>query len=192
MANALLVIGVHREELAFGRAVAALVDRSRLDVLEIPDGLPGRHPRADEHFQHGKLHRELYLQLLPHMRKHRMMIDLHSGLDEDGPCADIYSRLPERLADSMQNLLRVALGHVGQPALRLVRIGGDGEHDRFPSGKTSIPQEVWQAQDCLYVGLEIYLKKVGAGEAAEHRYARELIEALATAGETSTADAPRP
>lgn len=170
MANALLVIGIHREELAFGRAVAAQVDRSRIDVLEIPEGLPGRNPRADEHFQHGKLHRELYLQLLPHMRRYRMMIDLHTGLDESGPCADLYTRDPARLAPALR-----------EPAARLIQIGAEG--GQFPHGKTVIPPEVWQARDCLYVGLEIYLAKVGAGETAEQRFAHDLVETLAEAAQ---------
>jgi len=168
MAKALLVIGIHREELAFGRAVAALVDRSRIDVLEIPEGLPGRNPRADEHFQHGKLHRELYLQLLPHMRRYRMMIDLHTGLDEGGPCADLYTLDPARLTSFLH-----------EPAARLIQLGAESR--QYPHGITVIPPEVWHAPDCLYVGLEIYLAKVGAGETAEHHYARALIESLAHA-----------
>lgn len=40
----LLVIGIHREELAFGRDVVQGLEVEDLDVLEIPEGLSGRRP----------------------------------------------------------------------------------------------------------------------------------------------------
>jgi hypothetical protein len=174
MAKALLVIGIHREELAFGRAVAAQLDPAHIDVLEIPEGLPGRHPRPDQRFQHDKLHRELYLQLLPRIRHYPLLIDLHAGLDEVGQCADLYSRDPARLAAYLQ-----------APQPRLIQLGDADDH--YPYGKTIIPPEVWQSPDCLYVGLEIYLKKVGAGETAEQDYARALIAALAQTADSALA-----
>lgn len=174
----LLVVGIHREELAFGQAVAAgLADADAIDVLAIPDGLPGRHPRPDERFHHDTLHRELYLQLLPHLRGHRLLIDLHTGLDRQGPCADIYCRVPERLAP-------LAARHAGEQAPRLVRLGTEGA-ERFPGGRTIIPAEIWQNPHCLYVGLEIYLPAPGAGTAADQAYARDLVRALAAAAAAS-------
>ena len=179
MANTLLVIGIHREELGFSRAVAAAIDRSCIDVLEIPEGLPGRHPRADERFRHEMLHRALYLQLLPHMHKYRLLIDLHTGIDENGPGVDLYSHEPDRISPCVRGLPAPGPGQAGRQSPRLIQLGD--ATGRFPPGKTVIPREVWLAGDCLYVGMEVYLKKVGAGETAEHRYARELIEALAHA-----------
>ncbi|QTR49291.1 FeoC-like transcriptional regulator [Candidatus Thiothrix anitrata] len=44
MRKALLVIGIHREERAFGEAVASSLDPTLFDVLVIPDGLSGQHP----------------------------------------------------------------------------------------------------------------------------------------------------
>jgi len=36
------------------------------------------------------LQRKLYLQLYQQIkRRYQLLIDLHSGLDENGPCADI-------------------------------------------------------------------------------------------------------
>jgi len=64
----LLVIGIHREELAFGQAVAASLDPASVQVLAIPDGLSGRHPRSDQGFHWDTLHRVFYLQLRPHVR----------------------------------------------------------------------------------------------------------------------------
>ncbi|MCD6706526.1 MAG: hypothetical protein LT080_08755 [Thiobacillus sp.] len=48
--RALLVVGIHREERGFGEAVAAGLDRRLIDVLVIPEGLSGRHPRQDQRF----------------------------------------------------------------------------------------------------------------------------------------------
>ncbi|SFB63287.1 hypothetical protein [Azotobacter beijerinckii] len=42
----LLVIGIHREELAFGQTVARDVDPAQVAVLEIPEGLSGQPPRG--------------------------------------------------------------------------------------------------------------------------------------------------
>lgn len=173
---ALLVIGIHREELAFGRAVAAGRDPAGVAVLEIADGLPGRQPRQDERFRHDAAHRALYLQLPAHMRgRHRLLIDLHCGLDTQAPGADIYSRAPESLAPGLRRLSPL------DAAPRLVRLGGNDAADRFPAGRTVIPAEVWQAADFLYVGLEIYLATPGAGTPAELAYARALIDALVPA-----------
>ncbi len=184
MAGTLLVIGIHREELAFGAAVAAGIAAAGIDVLTIPDGLTGRHPRPDERFQHDTLHRALYLQLLPHVRgRYGRLIDLHAGLDADGPCADIYCRAPDCLLP--QPLAAI------QPAPRLVRLGAAQEDARFPNGKTVIPEEVWQAKDFLYIGLEIYLQKVSAGNTADHRYARQVIHALVSAENSQLAPASR-
>lgn len=46
-APVLVVIGIHREELVFGREVAAGLAPDEAEVLEIPDGLSGRRPRPD-------------------------------------------------------------------------------------------------------------------------------------------------
>ncbi len=169
----LLVIGIHREELAFGQAVAAGLADAPIDVLTIPEGLPGRHPRPDERFRHDTLHRELYLQLLPHARGRRLLIDLHSGIDPQGRGADIYCRVPERLAP-------LAARPAGDPPPRLVRLGAAGA-GRFPDGSTIIPAEVWQNPHCLYVGMEIYLPAPGTGSAADRAYASALVRTLATA-----------
>lgn len=94
----LLVIGVHREERAFGEAVAAGL-YGRVDVLAIEDGLSGRRPRPDQRFHYDTLHRALYRQLPAHAAGHyELLVDLHSGLDRAGPSADLICAEPERLA----------------------------------------------------------------------------------------------
>lgn len=166
----LLVIGIHREELAFGVAVAAGLDRARFDLLRIPEGLSGHHPRPDQRFQFDTLHRALYLQLLPHIQaRHERVIDLHTGLDPHGPCADIYSRDTARLADCL------AAADDIQPAPRLISLlPGDG----LTSAETVIPPEIWRNPRFLYVGLEIYLPESGAGRLIDQDYARALLNAL--------------
>lgn len=167
----LLVIGIHREELAFDQAVAASLDPASMQVLAIPDGLSGRHPRADQGFHWDTLYRALYLQLRPHVRgQHRLLIDLHTGIDEAAPCADLYSRDPARLVAALAR--RDALA----PPPRLITLGDAA----IESGaQTVIPDAVWNDPDCLYVGMEIYLAEPGPGRSAEREYARALIAALA-------------
>lgn len=167
----LLVIGVHREELAFGMAVAAGLDRRRIDVLTISEGLSGRRPRQDQRFQYETLHRALYLQLQPHVRAHhRLLVDLHTGLDPQAPCADLYSRDIPRLAGWIAQA-----GTLPAPP-RLVPLG---QAEEGPSAETVIPEEIWRNPRCLYVGLEIYLAEAGQGRAVDQDYARALIMALA-------------
>lgn len=166
----LLVIGIHREELAFGEAVAAGLDRARFDVLRIPEGLSGHHPRADQRFHFDTLHRALYLQLPPHIQpRHERVIDLHTGIDPQGPCADIYSRDSARLAESLARVSGI------QPAPRLISLLPD---DAAPSAETVIPPEVWRNSRFLYVGVEIYLPETGVGRPIDQDYARALLVAL--------------
>jgi hypothetical protein len=169
-AATLLVIGIHREELAFGEAVAAGLDRSRFDVLRIPEGLSGHHPRPDQRFHFDTLHRALYLQLPPHIQaRHKRVVDLHTGLDPHGPCADIYSRDTARLAESLAKEDGI------QPVPRLISLlPGDG----VTSAATVIPPEIWRNPRFLYVGVEIYLPETGAGRPIDQDYARVLLNAL--------------
>jgi hypothetical protein len=178
MSNAatLLVVGIHREELAFGMAVAAGLERSRIDVLTISEGLSGRRPRPDQRFHFDTLHRALYLQLPPHIQaRHHMLIDLHTGLDPRAPCADLYSRDTLRLAELLASAAPLA------PPPRLVPLG---RMEAGTSAETVIPGEVWRNPRCLYVGLEIYLAEAGPGRGVEQDYARALIVALAAGTQT--------
>ena len=169
-APTLLVIGIHREELAFGEAVASGLDRSRFDLLKIPEGLSGRHPRADQRFHFDTLHRALYLQLLPHIQTHHeQVIDLHTGLDLQGPCADIFSRDTARLVDCL------AKADAIQPPPRLISLL---HGDAVPSAETVIPPEIWRNPRFLYVGVEIYLPETGTGRLIDQDYARALLNVV--------------
>jgi hypothetical protein len=170
----LLVIGIHREELAFGQAVAAELDPATVEVLTIPEGLSGRHPRADQRFHWDTLHRALYLQLRPHVRfHHRLLIDLHTGIDQAAPCADLYTRDTARLAAALAGREAIIA-----PPPRLIMLGGAAVE---AGAQTVIPGEIWNDPGCLYVGMEIYLAEPGPGRPPEQRYARALIAALADA-----------
>lgn len=171
-APVLLVIGVHREELAFGQAVAADIDPARVAVLAIPEGLSGRRPHPDQSFHYDTLHHALYLQLLPHVvGRHRLLIDLHTGLDQFGPRADLIC------ADAA---LRACLGAaiaarrgIAAHDVRLIALGGDGTGALH--ARTVIPRQVWDNPAFRYVGLELYLPAHADGEPAARALARDLI-----------------
>lgn len=170
----LLIIGIHREELAFGAAVAAVVDRGRIDVLTIPDGLAGQRPRADQRLRYQAVHEALYRQLPSHVRpQHRLVVDLHTGIDERAPCADIYTSDPARVA----GLLARADTPVAAP--RLIALGNSTDG---PTAQTVIPPEIWRHPRFLYVGLEIYVPASGTVRDVDVEYARTLVDALAMHG----------
>jgi len=90
--EAVLIIGAHREELAFGERVAEGLD-PRIAVLRIPEGISGNRPRPDEVFYYETRHRELYLQLRQQIRgRYQLVLDLHRGLNQPGRCADVFCR----------------------------------------------------------------------------------------------------
>lgn len=179
-ARSLLVVGIHREERAFGEAVAEDLDRGLVDVLVIPDGLSGRRPRPDEKFAHDVLHRALYQQLLPHvLRRHHRLIDLHTGADPQGACADLICACPEKLAG-------LAQGNPpgdGAPRIRLLALGDAAESGApVALADRSIPEEIWRNPHFDYVGVEIFLADPRAFSSGEVRFARDLILSMAGGG----------
>lgn len=175
-ARTLVVIGIHREELAFGREVVRGLDADGIDVLEIPEGLSGRRPLPDQSFRYGTLHRALYLQLLPYVgRTHGLLIDVHSGFDEDGPSADLLcadAALRARLRSGL-----AAQGWVDRPdaTVRIVPVGEGGA----VQARTVIPEEIWNNSAFAYLGLELYLPEVPAGRAEGVALARRLVRLAA-------------
>jgi hypothetical protein len=97
------------------------------------------------------------------------VIDLHTGLDPQGPCADISCRDTARLADVM------ATADVIGPVPRLISLL---PCEALPSAETVIPPEIWRNPRFLYVGVEIYLPDSGAGRPEDRNYARALLDAL--------------
>ncbi len=174
-APVLLVVGIHREELSFGAAVASRLDARRYDILKIDEGLSGRRPRQDERFRYDTLHRALYLQLLPHVQPwHHLMVDLHTGLDPQAPCADLYSRDVDVLA---QRLSRAPPLDPASPRLFALQ-PQDANGSRIETAQTVIPTEVWRNPRFLYVGLEVYLPDAGSIRPVDIDYARSVIEAV--------------
>lgn len=173
----LLVIGIHREKLAFGEQVAACLDPAKMTVLRIGEGLSGRRPRPDERFQYDTLHRELYHQLLAHVRKraYRLVIDLHTGIDRDGPCADIYCK-NAALGGCVDKALRYADPTWG-PRTRVVPFAPTS--GQTPFATCVIPEQVWNSPQFMYVGLEIFLPEHRIAQAEDWNYARGLVTLLA-------------
>lgn len=170
----LLLIGIHREELAFGSEVAETLTAGHVDLLTIPQGISGRRPRPDQHFQYATLHRALYLQLLPHVVGHyRLLIDLHTGEDSAGPSADLFcadAALRRRLEAGV-----AAEAGLAPCEVRVVALDGRAElHAR-----TVIPPQVWSNPAFLYVGIEIYLPAGTARRAAGRALASRLVRLAA-------------
>lgn len=98
MARTVLILGIHREELAFGEAVAAGLDPARIDLLRIPEGFSVARPTQDQAFYYRASHRELYGQILCQVRgRYDLVIDLHCGINEPARCADLFSADPALL-----------------------------------------------------------------------------------------------
>ena len=83
-----MVIGVHREELAFGDKVAEALDESRFALLRIAHGLSARRPRPDEQDRYLANHALLYHQIAERVEpSHRLLIDLHCRQCQPGEAA---------------------------------------------------------------------------------------------------------
>lgn len=187
--DVVLVIGVHREELAFGERVAEELNPQAVAVLRIPEGISGRRPRPDERFYYEARHREIYLQLLPQVKgRFRLMIDLHTGIDQFGRCADVYCGDAVLLSCIEQAVTSHSRGDEAVPAVRIVplmpreqrsaRRAGESRNNE-PFGETIIPPSVWDSEAFIYVGLEIYLTEDGAaGSPGDWAFAKRLVEAI--------------
>lgn len=185
----LLVIGIHREELAFGQQVAAGLEPGEVAVLRIGEGLSGRRPRADERFRYDTLHRELYHQLLSHVRKggYRLVIDLHTGIDRDGPCADIYCR-----DAALRRCLGEAMGQAHPawlPRTRMLPICPTSREPLkqppskvLPYAAGIMPDQVWNNPAFGYAVLEVFLPEHRSQEARDWDYGRGLVRLIAGCG----------
>lgn len=182
----LVVIGAHRNELAFGECVSEELDPKCFSILRIPQGISGERPRPDQLADFRERHRALYLQILQHVQPgQRLLIDLHHGVDTGALSADVLC------AD--QSLLGCvsARHHAseddGQGTIRCVRLVPDTAPaalvTEYPSSllvaRPEIPEAVWNSSDVLYVGIEIYLSGDGAGTEEEHQFARTLLAQIA-------------
>ena len=174
-----LLIGVHREEFAFGEAVAQGIDPGTLAVLRIPAGISGVRPTQNGAFYYATHHQELYLQILPLVRgRYDLVLDLHCGVNEPARCADLFAADPELL-----DCTRAALAEDPEsptPKVRPILLASgtrSGLAPTLPRAHTVIPEVFWRNPGFRYLGLECFLLQLGAGEAADWDLARRLIGA---------------
>ena len=189
-AGALLVIGVHREELAFGERVAAMLadsgDLPGLELLRIPEGISGRHPRSDQRFHYELQHRAIYRQIRELAGRYRLLIDLHRGSDDEGPCADVICADDRLLACVRKRLAETRDPDIaaGRERIRAVRLapGGQVATNGAMCGRTVIPSDTWNNGEFLFVGLEVYLSADGVGRQEDWRFSARMIATIVACG----------
>lgn len=178
-----LVIGIHQKELYFGRQVAAILDRLDIRVVRIDHGLPQREVFESRWNYYSIFHREIYLQTHQQLKnKIDLLIDLHTGINETGRCADIFcadTRLLHRLRQTIGDNAPMPWGHC--QSVRCVQIANASSAQMLPTGSfpichTIIPRTVWESTKYTYVGLEIYLPSAGDGDQADWKYGARIVE----------------
>lgn len=184
--NTALVIGVHKEELAFGKKVVTLMAESDIHIVQIDNGLSHERSYYRSGFYHSTAHREMYLQLHQQLvgNKVDLVIDLHTGINETGRCADIMSANLD-LLNKMHLLFEGVEKHTfSEPGEeRLYKIIKSDERSKQKDGSfsvchTIIPHKVWDAREYIYTGLEIYLHETGNGFLPDWEYTVGLIRML--------------
>lgn len=180
-ADTLIVIGVHKEELAFGEHVAERLDHSQFELLHIANGLSAKRPTPEELEQYLANHTSLYKQIGAHIKPyHRLMIDLHcrrkADVDADIFCAD--RQILDRVQSHCQTRGLVNLRSIQMISDRdAVSIAQDQSPERLYA-KPELPECVWRAQDYCYVGLEIYIGQEGSGEQKDWLFTIKLLETI--------------
>ncbi|MEF3168991.1 MAG: hypothetical protein K6360_06610 [Deltaproteobacteria bacterium] len=123
-------------------------------------------------------------------RRHDLVVDLHTGLNEGGRCADVYCAAPAFL-DSLDGVIQSDAASLRR-GVRLFRIVEDRDVDKKtaceradekgrPVCTTVIPAAIWKNRAFLYVGVEIYIRSSGAGTHEDWGYAAHLIGLLPVA-----------
>lgn len=186
---ATLVTGIHREELGFGRKVAAKVENNVV-LVQIDKGLSHEKGFYENGFYYSAVHKEIYLQLHQQLRgKTNLVIDLHTGINESRYCADILSadtQLLRRMRSMLDATSQQRLSSSGDERLYQIIQPDDRRAQKelsFSCCHTIIPQKIWAASEYTYAGLEIYLHEPGEGSTADSDYAVELIHMLCLAFE---------
>lgn len=184
----LVIIGAHRDERVFGERVVAGLDPARFAVLRIEQGIRGDRPTPDGRTAFRNRHHALYLQVLDHVtHEHRLLIDLHAGLDERGPRADVLCADTALLECLASGTVQDELASTGK--VRGVRLVASTdltvlapEVDVWPVARPEIPETVWNRDDPRYVGVEVYLRRPGDGSPEDWLLARALIQRIADCG----------
>ena len=177
--DTLIIIGAHRDELAFGDKVVEVLDRDQVAVLRIPQGIVGDRPRPDQAAAFTRRHQDLYRQILDHIEpQHRLVIDVHCGLGGTARTADVFCHWLEMLSClETGTASRGSLGTVRGVRLVASTTFDDGA-DPFPSrpiATSPISEALWRNRNPVYVGLEVYLAEQGAGAPKDWEFARALI-----------------
>jgi hypothetical protein len=180
-----LVIGIHQKELAFGRQVAAILPPKNIRIVQIDQGLPQQDSFEGKRYYYGVFHREIYLQLHQQLKKKiDLLIDLHTGINEAGRCADIFCCDAHLLGRLKKTVDKCAVSRFRRPQpIRLVEIAAASSQKHatagcFPVCHTIIPRAVWKSANYSYVGLEIYLQHKGQGQRADWIYGAGLVESI--------------
>lgn len=190
MLKTILIIGVHLEELPFGKLVAEGAGEMGIDVLRIKHGLSNdRHLHRDFYY-YKMFHRELYSQIHRQIQGvYDLAIDLHSGINETGCCVDILCydiNFLDRLNAALKNKFQD--GRRPPETIRLLQIVKDSTMfpERggisYPVCRSFIPETVWRARHYLYVGLEIYLPHAGKGSPEDWLFARQMVKCIHDCG----------
>ncbi len=176
MEKPLLLIGVHKSELAFGDQVARLLGDA-VNVLRVDEGLADAKPTPDALFHWCVRHKEMYSQVLQRVGRRRgPMIDLHTGLNQAARCADVYCHNEQFLS-----FLRHALSLQRESSVRVLPIVTDTSAvtgDTTPVARAYIPPAIWQSSRFLYIGVEVFLPVAGAGEPPDHAFAAQLVRLI--------------
>jgi len=186
----LLIIGVHVEELRFGERVAEGARELGINVLRIEHGLSNDRFLYGNLFYHDTFLRELYLQTHMQIRgNYSLAIDLHTGFNQAGCCADVFCKetcVLDRLYCVLQN--RLIRGSLLSEKVRLLKIVKDMAARpkvadlSYLRCKTFIPKIVWEGRHYHYVGLEIYLPRPGEGSREDWLFARRLVNCIHECG----------
>lgn len=179
----LLIIGVHLEEVAFGKRVAEGLEEQGVHVFCVEHGLSRDGHRYSSFYREAFL-RELYLQIHQQVQgKFLLVIDLHAGIHEEGPAADIYCK-EVRLLDALCGIWKATGSDPYRLTSREIRLfqivrnstkRGDVLKTGYPVCRSFIPETVWQGSRYLYVGLETYLRKPGEGSPEDWQFTRQII-----------------
>jgi len=190
--RAVLLIGIHREELAFGEAVAAGLDPARIALLRIPMGVSGTRPSAAQAFYYRTNHREIYSQVLTQVRgRYDLVLDLHAGVNEPGRCADWIAgdrRLLARLLGDWDTAALASAPPGARPPVRGLLLTAPDTPLTVVAPlvrtHTVIPKAIWRNDAFRYLGLEVYLPAPGPGTGPDWAFARGLIEQALICAET--------
>jgi|GEM_PF-852583 len=179
-----LIIGAHREELAFGEKTANRIKKKGIDVIRIADGIPNRRAhgelksskKTDLDNLYSRIHRKV-------CGKYDLVIDLHSGLSEKWS-ADIFSSGMDFLDFMDAGLKKIFRDKFHLPdEIRLFKIIRNNQSkpnafdDRFPICLAFVPEDIVNGKHYRYVGLEVYLTSQ-EGCSADYRLSQQLILAV--------------